>query len=105
MNKMAIMIAVAAMSIFSIEAFAADIKIEQKAKKFSEKKLKAAVGDSIVFVNTDEFTHNLYSKKGVKFDSGVLKPGDIFKLGLDAAGKFTVRCAIHPKMKLKVTTK
>ena len=89
----------------SFNAAAADIKVEQKNKKFSDKKVSASAGDTLVFVNADDFTHNLFSKKGVKFDSGVMKPGDVYKLKLDAAGKFRVRCAIHPKMKLRVTVK
>lgn len=86
---------------------AAEIKISQKGKEFASpaikgKKLSAAVGDTLVFVNDDAATHNLVSRKGVKFDSGAQDPGAVFPLKLDAAGKFTVRCAIHPRMKLKV---
>ncbi len=85
-------------------ASAGEIQVMQKAKKFDPKKVSAAAGDTIVFVNKDSFTHNLYSKKGQKFDSGVMKPGDVYKLAVKG-GKFTVRCAIHPKMKLKVKSK
>jgi len=82
------------------------ITISQKDKQFSEKKIELAVGDTIKFVNEDPFAHNLYSKKGaVQFDTGVLKPGETYELKLDKNGKFTARCAIHPKMKLKVTVK
>lgn len=94
-----------ALAAVSFDATAAEIKVEQKAKKFAVKKIGAAPGDTLVFINADGFTHNLFSKKGVTFDSGVMKPGDVYKLKLDAAGKFRVRCAIHPKMKLRVTVK
>ena len=94
-----------ALAAVSFDATAAEVKVEQKSKKFSQKKVSAAVGDTMVFVNADGFTHNLFSKKGVTFDSGVMKPGDVYKLKLDKAGKFRVRCAIHPKMKLRVTVK
>ena len=64
-----------------------------------------AVGE-IVFKNDDDFTHNLYSKKGAAtFDTGVMKPGQTFEVKLAKKGKFTVRCAIHPKMKLRVKVK
>jgi len=87
----------------SVDAQAGDIKIVQKDKKFAPKKLSAKVGDTLVFVNQDGFTHNLYSRRGsAKFDSGVMKTNDVYKLKLDKAGKFTARCAIHPKMKLRV---
>ena len=91
-----------ALAAVSFEAAAAEIKVEQKDKKFAESKVTAKVGDTLVFVNADGFTHNLFSKKDVTFDSGVMKPGDVYKLKLDAANKFRVRCAIHPKMKLRV---
>jgi plastocyanin len=89
----------------SFGALAGEIVITQENKKFNKKKLKAAVGDVINFKNIDAFTHNLYSKKGEKFDSGVLKPGGSFSYKISKNGKFTVRCAIHPKMKLKVKVK
>lgn len=91
-------------------ALAAEIKISQKGKKFSgpgikSKKLKASVGDTLVFVNDDTTTHNLVSRKGIKFDSGAMDVGAVYPLKLDKNGKITIRCAIHPRMKLKVTVK
>jgi len=101
---MKLMAAVAlAGAMVSGHAMAGEIQVKQEKKNFSVKKLSAKVGDTIVFVNADSFTHNLYSKKVAKFDSGVMKPSDVYKLKVDEAGKFTVRCAIHPKMKLRVT--
>lgn len=99
-----IAIALATMIAMSaVEASAADIKITQAKKKFSTKKVKAAVGDTLVFINEDTYTHNLFAKKGMKFDSGVMKNGDIYKVVVDKPGKISIRCAIHPKMKLRVT--
>lgn len=90
----------------SVDAQAGEIKVIQKDKKFSPKKIISKIGNTIVFLNDDDFTHNLYSRRGAaKFDSGALKANEKYKLKLDKAGNFTVRCAIHPKMKLRVKVK
>jgi plastocyanin len=83
-------------------AGAAEIVVTQKAKKFDVKKVSLKAGDSIKFVNSDSITHNIYSSKGLKFDLGAQKPGASSSKVFDKAGKFKVRCAIHPKMKVTV---
>lgn len=86
-------------------ASAAEIVITQKAKKLDVAKVDIKVGDSIKFVNSDSITHNVYSNKGMKFDLGAQKPSDASSQVFDKAGKFRVRCAIHPKMKVTVNVK
>lgn len=83
---------------------ATDHKVMQKGKTFSSKKLTAAAGDSVTFVNDDSVKHNIVVK-GTKLNSGVLAPGQEFKALFDKNGKFKVRCGIHPKMKLTVLVK
>ncbi len=83
---------------------AGDVKIVQKNKSFGMKKLSVKVGDTLVFVNEDKVSHNMISKtKGHEFEVKVQKPGSTEKVAVKAAGKFKVKCAIHPKMKLKIT--
>jgi len=78
--------------------------VTQQGKKFDAEEISLAVGDSIEFTNDDEYTHNIYSKSKVQeFNLGKQEPGDSEKVTFDSAGKVKVRCAIHPKMKLKVT--
>jgi len=84
-------------------AYAADHTISQKGREFSESKITVKVGDSITFVNDDDITHNVHSAGGADFDLGAQKPGDKTSYTFDKAGTFKIRCAIHPKMKLKVT--
>jgi plastocyanin len=82
----------------------AEVVIDQKAKKFDKKKIEIKKGETVKFVNSDTIAHNIHSRSaGNKFDLGVSKPGTSTSKVFDKAGKFKVRCAIHPKMKLTVT--
>ncbi len=87
----------------AMSAHAAEVAINQKGKKFSEKKVTIAVGDSLKFVNDDGTTHNVHSRtKGHDFDLGAQEPGTEATHTFSKAGKVKVRCAIHPKMKMTV---
>lgn len=87
-------------------AHAADHKIIQKDKAFSEKAMKIAPGDSITFVNNDTVTHNVYSStKGCEFELRTQAPGGADTVSFAKACSLEVQCAIHPKMKLHVEIK
>ena len=104
MNRKLILTAALVLSLGGAHtASATQITITQKAKKFDIKKVTLKAGDSIKFVNADSITHNIYSRKGLKFDLGAQKPGTSSTKVFDKAGKFKVRCAIHPKMKVIVS--
>lgn len=68
--------------------------------------LKAKVGDSIVFVNRDEVTHNVSGSVNSEqvFDVKLQDPGpkNDRAIKLSKKGEYTIECAIHPKMKFKV---
>jgi plastocyanin len=84
-------------------ANSAEHVLTQKAKKFDQKKMAIKKGDSIKFINSDSITHNIHSRSAPdKFDLGAQAPGTESKHTFDKAGKFKVRCAIHPKMKVTV---
>ncbi len=90
--------------VMTSSAQAGDVKIVQKKKSFGMKKLTVKVGDTLLFVNEDKVSHNMISKsKGHEFEIKVQKPGTTEKYKVTSAGKFKVKCAIHPKMKLKIT--
>ena len=85
-------------------AHAAEHVVTQKSKKFDQKTITIGKGDSVKFVNNDSITHNVHSRSAPdKFDLGAQKPGTASSHVFDKAGKFKVRCAIHPKMKVTVT--
>ena len=84
-------------------AFAAEYTINQYKNLFAVKTVHVKTGDEIIFTNSDDHLHNLYSKSDAfKFDSRAMKPGAIYRLTPDKTGTIFIRCAIHPKMKVKV---
>lgn len=88
---------------FAGVASAEDLTVIQKDKSFDRPEISAKVGDTITFDNQDVITHNLYSKDaGNEFEFPKQDPGQKEKLTLKSAGKVTVHCAIHPKMKLVI---
>ena len=90
----------------ALPAAAADIEVKQDKKKFDTKAVTASVGDDIVFKNNDKVAHNVHSSNnGHRFDLGLQRPGESARLNLSTPGEFMVRCAIHPKMKVKVSVK
>lgn len=85
-------------------AFAAEHTIGQKGKVFSETSLKIKRGETLVFVNDDNVTHNVLSNSaGNQFNLGALGPGNSTPVTFDKAGEVLVVCAIHPTMKMTVT--
>lgn len=87
-------------------ATSAEVTVTQKGKKFVPGEVTISVGDTIVFVNDDNVTHNVHSvTNGSEFDIGGQKVGVATRHSFTSRGVVTVRCAIHPKMKLVVTVK
>ncbi len=81
-----------------------DPRIEEKHKVTS---IQAKKGDTIEFINRDEVSHNVSGvmKEKVVFDVKLQGPGKVNdrKIEFKEPGEYTVQCAIHPKMKIKVT--
>ncbi len=79
------------------------VTISQKGKAFSESSVTIKSGAKVRFVNDDTVAHNVYARIGSdKEDLGLQKPGEQGEISFDKPGKYRVRCAIHPKMKLTV---
>jgi len=98
-------IATVLMVAFGAAASAAEVTVIQKDKKFDKKAVTINKGDSIKIVNEDSIAHNIHSRGAGKFDLGVQKSGTSSSHVFASDGTFKIRCAIHPKMKLKVTVK
>lgn len=102
----------AAQSQYDAEKAASKV-LAQKDKKFilreggsdtpKPKSMTLKVGEKLFIVNEEEkYTHNVYDSTD---DSWVLQkqsPGGIAVISFDAPGEHKLRCAIHPKMKIKV---
>lgn len=94
---------ITAVTLFGLPV-SADQTVYQKGKVFSEKAVTVKTGEKVLFVNDDAVAHNVYANiKGTKLDLGLQKPGEKGEISFDKPGRYRVRCAIHPKMKLTVT--
>lgn len=96
-------------SIFLLDTnilFAKQHEIIQKGKKFNTKEISIKTGDELKILNMDDTTHHLMYKVDGKRISHKQKSGDPegtkFIQKFVTVEKLTIRCAIHPKMKLKV---
>jgi plastocyanin len=100
------LLAAAVLSLAGLSAWAAGtITIDQQAQTFSQKSAALKVGDSITFANHDDVTHNIgvFGEDDDGADLGLQKPGEMLTYKFDKAGRFKVRCSIHPSMKMTVT--
>ncbi len=80
------------------------VTVEQSDKAFYPNELQIKRGTRIAFVNSDTIAHNIYCKKDdFEFNTGSQEPGQVDTFTFDRDGKFLVRCAVHPQMKLFVT--
>jgi plastocyanin len=92
------------MALLALGALAADLRVGQKDQVFSPDTVTLAVGQSLVFVNDDDWDHNVYSdSEGNAFDIGLQAPGTETNVTFDAPGRVQVLCRIHPKMRLVIT--
>jgi plastocyanin len=71
---------------------AAEHVVSQEGKTFNPDIVEAKVGDTLAFHNDDKVGHTVYSET----------PGFEFAIGKQKPGEIEVRCAIHPRMRLKV---
>jgi plastocyanin len=104
----AIMITAAvALTALAVDVRAASTSIDQTGGKFSEKSVAVSAGDSITFTNHDDVAHNVtvINEDDDAADLGLQKPGETLTYKFDKAGRFKVRCSIHPGMKLTVDVK
>jgi plastocyanin len=101
------MIAMLAMAALPVAVFATETTIDQSGQQFSQKSLDIAAGDTVTFANHDDVTHNInvVNEDDDANDLGLQKPGEKLTYKFDKAGKFKVRCSIHPSMKMTVNVK
>jgi plastocyanin len=85
---------------------AATTMIVQAGQAFSETDVTVKAGDHIKFANQDDVNHNILVQEGDDDDNakdmGVQAPGASVEVPFDKAGKYKIRCHIHPNMKLNV---
>ena len=86
-------------------AWAADTVVAQSHTTFDVDAVSVKAGDTITFSNKDDVTHNIqvFNSADDVEDRGLQKPGEDIKVRFDKPGEYKIRCAIHPRMKMKVT--
>ena len=91
-------------SLITHQAYAADTQVEQAGQQFSQSSLTLKAGDTLIFTNKDDVSHNIKIINGDDTDDkGLQKPGEVIKASFAKPGSYQVRCGIHPKMKIDVT--
>ena len=92
-------------------AQAKDITINQQNKTFlldgnKVETITVNQGDTIHFMNSDPWFHNIFSLSELKtFDLGSYPKGVSKPVIFDKQGTVEIECAIHPNMYLEVTVK
>lgn len=77
--------------------------VHQADRTFAPARLTVSRGTNVRFVNDETIVHHAYvDTQGFSIDSGDIQPGGSAILRFDKEGRFLVRCAIHPKMRLDV---
>jgi plastocyanin len=91
--------------IFAVTAMAAtDVAVMQKGRMFSMSALTISRGDTVRFTNEDEFPHQLdIAGPGMHLVSDLQDPDVVIPVQFAQPGLFTVRCGIHPRMRLTLT--
>jgi plastocyanin len=80
--------------------------VSQKNRAFNLISLSVNKGDVVLFVNDDEFIHQIYVKSNdFNIDTEESEPGKTISVPFTVAGTFEVLCHIHPKMHMTVTVK
>jgi plastocyanin len=107
MHGKVILSVAAALLLTGVGVRAAGVTVEQSGQHFSEKSLALSKGDAVTFANKDDVSHNItvVDDDDDTADLGLQKPGENLVYKFDKAGKFKVRCSIHPTMKMIVTVK
>jgi plastocyanin len=83
---------------------AASYDIEQVGQKFSVRSESVKAGDTLVFSNHDDVTHNIsvFDASDNETNLGLQKPGEVLNYKFDKQGRFRIRCTIHPSMRMTV---
>jgi plastocyanin len=80
--------------------------VGQKYRTFTQAEITIQPGETVVFRNDDDVTHNVFSRTpGNSFNLKTQKPGAQTPVTFYNEGTAEVRCAIHPRMKLLVRIK
>ena len=78
--------------------------ISQKKRKYAPEAVTLQVGETLRVLNDDIFLHHAFIESDeMEYDSGSMEEGESRDIVFDKQGRFVMKCAIHPKMRLDIT--
>ena len=84
-------------------AIAAEFEVRQSDRLFAPARLIVGRGSVVHFANDETFVHHAFVETPhFKADTGDIPPGERRDIVFTQAGLYTIRCAIHPQMKMMV---
>ena len=76
-------------------------QVVMKAMSFQPAALNVRAGETVVFRNEDIFAHTVTADDG-SFDSGLIQPGESWKITMPKTASLAYHCRPHPNMKAKL---
>lgn len=97
----------ALLGIAGLATAATEKTVEQAGSRFAIASLDLARGDSVVFVNGDDIVHNItvIDDDDNTEDLGMQRSQQRITHLFDKSGRFTVRCSVHPRMRMTVNVR
>ena len=89
-------------------AFAAGEKVvEEVGSRFAITSLDLGKGESVVFVNGDDIVHNvtIVDDDDNAVDLGMQRSQQRISHLFDKGGRFSIRCSVHPRMKMNINVR
>ena len=84
-------------------ALGAEFEVRQSDRAFAPARLTVGKGSVVHFANDETYVHHAFvDTPDFKADTGDIPPGERRDIVFTRAGTYTIRCAIHPQMKLVV---
>lgn len=71
--------------------------------KFVPERVKARVGQKIIWTNNEAVPHNVTAREGADFASDTMRKGDTFEYTPTEAGTIDYVCTIHPGQTGQIT--
>ncbi len=97
-------LAAAALLLTGAAIVAGRTEVDQIGRAFTVAGIQIHAGDTIDFMNKDDFDHQIYiDSPAFTFESDESAPGEKVSVRIPVTGTFEVRCHIHPKMLLTLT--
>ena len=101
--EMRIPIVVICLGLASGAAIGAEFQVHQSNRLFVPSRLIVGMGSVVRFANDEKFVHHAFvDTPQFKADTGDIPPGERRNIVFSQPGLYTVRCAIHPQMKMTV---